>query len=51
LPDHPSCADVFTPVARWLLFLRGHYLRMPLRLLIPHLTRKAWRRVKGEEPH
>ena len=49
MPDHPSCSDGFTPTARWLLYVRGHYLRMPLRLLIPHLTRKAWRRVKPDE--
>jgi hypothetical protein len=51
MPDHATCSDWFTPTARWLLFVRSHYLRMPLRLLIPHLTRKAWRRVKGEEAH
>ncbi|MGV6807552.1 MAG: nucleotidyltransferase domain-containing protein [bacterium] len=26
--------------AMWILFVRSHYLRMPLRLLIPHLVRK-----------
>jgi hypothetical protein len=51
MPDHATCSDWFTPTARWLLFVRAHYLRMPMRLLIPHLTRKAWRRVKGEEAH
>jgi hypothetical protein len=40
-PDHPSCASRLTGVARWLLYVRSHYLRMPLRLLIPHLVRKA----------
>ncbi len=44
-PDHPSCNDRFSALARWLLYLRSHYLRMPLRLLIPHLVRKA---VKGQ---
>ena len=44
MPDHPSCSDAFTPLARWLLFVRGHYLRMPLRLLVPHLARKAFSR-------
>jgi len=28
-------------VARGLLYIRGHYMRMPLRLLIPHLIRKS----------
>jgi hypothetical protein len=49
MPNHSTCSDWFTPTARWLLYVRSHYLRMPLRLLIPHLTRKAWRRVKGED--
>jgi len=41
LPSHSSC-DVFgTAFARWLLYIRSHYLRMPLYLLIPHLIRKA----------
>lgn len=32
-------------VARRLLYMRGHYMRMPLRLLIPHLARKAMIRL------
>jgi hypothetical protein len=40
-PDHPSCDRPLTAVARWLLYVRSHYLRMPLHLLIPHLARKA----------
>jgi hypothetical protein len=40
-PFHPTCADTFTPVARWLLYLRGHWLRMPPGLLLIHLFRKA----------
>jgi hypothetical protein len=28
-------------VARWLLYVRGHFMRMPLTLLIPHLLRKS----------
>ncbi|MFZ0258269.1 MAG: nucleotidyltransferase family protein [Gammaproteobacteria bacterium] len=43
-PAHPSCADWATDSARWLLYVRSHYLRMPLRLLLPHLIRKAVRR-------
>jgi hypothetical protein len=48
MPDHPSCSDAFTPLARWLLFVRGHYLRMPLRLLVPHLARKAFSRSHSD---
>jgi hypothetical protein len=28
-------------ISRRLLYIRGHYMRMPLRLLIPHLARKT----------
>ena len=40
---HPSCSDRFSGAARWMLYVRGHYLRMPLYLLIPHLVRKSLR--------
>jgi hypothetical protein len=40
-PPHRSAAGGVTGLARWLLYVRGHYQRMPLRLLIPHLVRKA----------
>jgi hypothetical protein len=34
-------------LASELLYIRGHYLRMPLPLLIPHLVRKSiWRRLR-----
>ncbi len=42
--DHDSCRAVGDGLARWLLYMRSHYLRMPLYLLIPHLLRKASRR-------
>jgi len=51
MPDHPSCDDRWTAVARWMLYMRSHYLRMPLHLLIPHLSRKAWIRLFGKEQH
>lgn len=40
-PHHWSCDDVMSPAARWALYVRSHYLRMPLHLLLPHLLRKA----------
>ncbi len=40
-PHHDSCNDNWSGLARWLLYVRSHYLRMPLYLLIPHLVRKA----------
>ena len=44
-PMHPSCDLRFTGVARTLLYLRAQWLRMPLKLLLPHLVRKAWMRA------
>ena len=32
-------------VSRWLLYVRAHYMRMPLRFLIPHLIRKSGSRL------
>jgi hypothetical protein len=41
-PDHPQCKLPYTGLALSLLYLRSHFLRMPLYLLLPHLARKAW---------
>ena len=41
-PNHPSCRAPGDGLARWLLYIRSHALRMPMRLLLPHLVRKAW---------
>jgi hypothetical protein len=41
-PEHASCADAFTPTARLAAFVRAHWLRMPVHLLIPHLFHKAF---------
>lgn len=38
---HPSCETKFTGLKLWLLYVRSHYLRMPIHLLLPHLLRKA----------
>lgn len=51
LPDHASCNDTWTGFARWLLYLRSHWLKMPLYLLMPHLSRKAWIRLSGKGQH
>lgn len=40
-PHHWRCDGSLSGGARWLLYLRSHYLRMPLNLLVPHLIRKA----------
>jgi hypothetical protein len=42
-PQHPSCAPTGAAVALAGLYLRGHWLRMPPHLLLPHLLRKALR--------
>ncbi|TCO76311.1 nucleotidyltransferase domain-containing protein [Chromatocurvus halotolerans] len=50
--DYPGDRPRGRAFALWLLYLRGHVLRMPLRLLVPHLVRKAVRRGavgKGSE--
>jgi hypothetical protein len=48
-PDHSSCDRRLTGLARWVLYVRAHYLRMPLYRLVPHLVRKAYlRRVKTD---
>ena len=43
VPEHELTARPGDGLARFCLYLRGHWLRMPLRLLLPHLLRKAFR--------
>jgi Uncharacterised nucleotidyltransferase len=50
-PDYPQCRLPYTGLALNLLYLRSHYLRMPLYLLLPHLARKAWRRQFSDTQH
>ena len=42
VPSLPDRAPVSARVARWLLFVRSHWLRMPPVLLARHLAIKAW---------
>ena len=49
-PDHPSCDSRWTGLARWLLYVRSHALRMPMRLLVPHLLRKSWMQRFPKKP-
>lgn len=51
MPDHASCNDRWTGLARWCLYVRSHWLKMPWYLLLPHLSRKAWMRLTGKEQH
>ena len=46
MPDHPLADKALTPLSRLLLYIRGHYLRMPIRILVPHLIRKSWAKRK-----
>ena len=41
-PVHKSCNDSLTAIARFMLYIRSHYLRMPLYLLLPHLLHKMF---------
>lgn len=45
MPDHPLCTNFSTNIARFALYLRSHYLRMPVGLLAIHLGRKAIMRL------
>jgi hypothetical protein len=45
-PYHATASDAFTALARWQLYLRGHWLRMPPWLLLRHLLHKALIRPK-----
>ncbi|AEF99763.1 nucleotidyltransferase domain-containing protein [Methylomonas methanica] len=51
LPDHETCKLRGSGSARFLLYLRSHWLKMPWYLLLPHLSRKAWMRLAGKELH
>lgn len=55
-PKHSSCDNFGTSAARFSLYVRGHALRMPLHLLLPHLARKAFMQLREkllsqQEPH
>ncbi len=51
-PDHIRHPGILATCADWVLDARGHYLRMPLHLLLPHLIRKAVRRKQDKDsPH
>ncbi len=44
-PALPESLSARRAIAQRLLFLRGHFLRMPLSVLLPHLAHQGWRRV------
>ena len=46
-PQHPDEPSETASLARWLLFLRTHWIRMPPVMLATHLATKAGRRLVG----
>lgn len=48
-PNQPQNSLPFTGLALNLLYVRSHYLRLPLYLLLPHLARKAWMRHRKDD--
>lgn len=49
MPIHSSCNETGSGIARFLLYIRSHWLRMPMHLLVMHLTRKAFFSSKREQ--
>jgi hypothetical protein len=50
IPAHPDYPQRRHALAQWLLYVRSHWLRMPLWMLIKHLARKRvmrWRQRKS----
>ncbi|MBI1283119.1 MAG: hypothetical protein GC183_02130 [Thiobacillus sp.] len=45
---HRSCRGRLAGLAAFALYVRGHYLRMPWRLLLPHLLHQAKRRDRDQ---
>jgi hypothetical protein len=45
VPHHASCHCMGFKVAKFILYWRGHLKRMPLRLLLPHILRKSFRKL------
>jgi hypothetical protein len=51
LPMHSSCEDRFSGLARFALYVRGNWLRMPPLLLSRHLFHKAFLTPRAEQAH
>jgi hypothetical protein len=47
LPGHPDYPHWQATSARWLLYIRAHWLKMPPLMLARHLSYKAYLRVRG----
>jgi len=48
IPDHPDYPRRGTALAKWLLYVRSHWLRMPPGLLLRHLLRKQYMRWSNQ---
>lgn len=44
-PRHPDRPDRAAALARWLLYVRSHWVKMPPAMLARHLAYKAWLRL------
>lgn len=49
VPDAGSGQRFGASLARWMLYVRSHWLRMPPLLLLQHLSKKAMRRFQKDE--
>jgi hypothetical protein len=49
-PPHPDAPLRRTGLARTLLYLRSHWIRMPAPMLVRHLGYKLYLRARGAEP-
>lgn len=47
-PQHPDKPLKRAALARWMLYIRSHLIRMPLYILLPHLVYKTARAVKAK---
>jgi hypothetical protein len=47
LPGHPEHPSRIAVLARWMLYIRAHWLRMPPVMLVRHLAYKAYLRLRG----
>jgi hypothetical protein len=41
-PQHPDRPSMLTSAARWLLYMRSHWIRMPPVMLVRHLSYKFY---------
>ena len=47
-PQHPDRPMKRAALARWILYLRSHLIRMPLHILLPHLVYKTVRVIEAK---